>query len=111
MKAELIKKLVKKAYESEAEKYYLLPFEESYQGNSLGKDEEYWELILGDVEKVIIEEEIRDDAYNTQYRRGFFIPKKLGTILQNTWVRTFNGYEESTSYFVFTKKGWVEVEV
>ena len=46
MKAELIKKLVKKAYEtSEIERKFLLPFEKSFQGNSLGRDEVDYEII------------------------------------------------------------------
>ena len=108
----MIRELIQKAYEtSEVERSFLLPFEESYQGNSLGKDELYFEIILGDAEKIVVEEEHRDDAYNSEWRRGYFIPRKVGTIIKETYIRTFDGYKEIVTYHIFTKKGWVEVEV
>ena len=112
MKTQMIKELIKKAYEtSEVERNYLLPFEKSFQGNSLGKDEVYYKVVLGDVEEIITEEEYHDDAYNTQIIKGFFIPKRLGTIVKEVYERTFDGYECQVAYHIFTKRGWVEVEV
>jgi len=105
MDLKLLKELVKRAYEeNDIEKRLLLPFRILHNNHK----KVFYETLFGDVEEVIVNKEYQDDA---ELIEGFYIPKKIGTIIKETHIWMDNNFRKYTVYHIFTKNGWAKVEI
>ena len=103
--------LLKEATKKEPERKYILEITEHWRQGPAFVDKKETMIVYGEAEKVIVDEWCDSYPYNC-YSKVIYVPKTIPVIIIEREVAdNVDPPIDKTYLYVFTKKGWVKVDV